>query len=182
MLLPYTIDFTSNPGSPYLPTGQAGDATKQSFQIQPGTIDTTTTSLNLPGKGRVDYGELYNENLVRLMEHFSGPVAPRNPTRGQVWYDTSGTTAALKVFDPSNTGSGWVQLVTTGNADRFHVPVVDLLPTQNLVAGDIVFNSTTEKLYVCVELTGGTFQWLTVATQEWSETQLIVDGGTVAFA
>lgn len=182
-LLPYTIDFSASPSSPYLPSGSVADGTKARITIQPGQINTTDTSLNLPGKGRVDYGELYNENLIRMLEHFSSPVAPNAPTRGQVWYNTSLTPPALMVYDPATgTNAGWTQIMTTGSADRFHVPVVDLLPSTDLVAGDIVYNSTTEKLYVCVELNDGSKQWLTVATQEWSETQLIIDGGTVAFA
>lgn len=176
-LLPYTIDFSySNPNDPHQP---------QPIQIQPGQVNVNSTSLNLPGKGRVDYGEHYNENLVRMLEHFSSPTAPANPIRGQIWYNLLSTPPALGVFSSNQTSTGWptgwVQLMTTGGSDRFHVPVVDLLPSTDLVAGDIVYNSTTEKLYVCVELNDGSKQWLTVATQEWSETQLIIDGGTVAF-
>lgn len=183
LLLPYTIDFSASPNSPYLPSSAVPDTTKTRITIQPGQINTDSTSLNLPGKGRVDYGELYNENLVRMLEHFSSPVAPAHPIRGQLWYNMSATPYALFVYEPTaTTNNGWVQIMTTGAADRFHVPVVDLLPSTNLVAGDIVFNNTTEKLYVCVELNDGTKQWLTVATQEWSENQLIIDGGTIAFA
>jgi len=168
MLLPYTIDFTDKSDKP-------------SFQIQPGQIDTTSTVLSLPGKGRVDYGELYNENLVHLLEHFASPVPPGNPTRGQLWYRT-GADRALMVYDPANTGSGWLQLMTTGSSDRFHIPVVSALPTLNLTAGDIVYLTSVEKIHVCVQLPDSSKQWLAIATQEWCETQLVIECGTVEFA
>lgn len=169
MLLPYTIDYTT----------KGGDPTKPSFQIQPGQIDTTSTDLSLPGKGRVDYGELYNENLVHILENFSSPVAPGKPTRGQLWYDSGNT--ALMIYDPANVGSGWLRIMTTGSVDRFHIPVVSALPTLNLVAGDIVYLSTVEKIHVCVTMPDTSKQWLAVATQEWCETQLVLDCGTVDF-
>lgn len=169
MLLPYTIDFTT----------KGTDPTKPSFQIQPGQIDTTTTDLSLPGKGRVDYGELYNENLVHLLEHFSSPTAPTVPTRGQIWYDSGNS--ALMVYDPNNAGTGWIRVMTTNSVDRFHIPVVSTLPTQNLSAGDVAYLSGVEKLYICVTAADSSMQWMTAATQEWCENQLIIDCGTVSF-
>ena len=163
MILPYLIDFTDKT-----------DPAKPSFQIQPGQINTSTTSLSLPGQGRVDYGELYNENLVRMLEHFSSPTAPATPTKGQLWYDSSAK--ALKVYDNA---TGWTQLKTV-DVDRFHVPAVAALPTTNLQSGDIVFLTTDQKLYICVAV-GGSTQWVTTATQQWCETEMVVDCGTVAF-
>lgn len=166
MILPYTIDFTDNTDKP-------------SFQIQPGQIDDTTTMLSLPGKGRVDYGELYNENLVHILENFASPTKPTNPTKGQLWYRT-GEAPALMLCEG---GDNWKQLMTTGNADRFHIPVVTALPTTDLVAGDVVYLKTVEKIHVCVELPNSsgviTKQWLAIATQEWCETQLVIECGTV---
>ena len=177
MILPYTIDFKD-------PT----DPTKPSFQIQPGQIDTTTTELSLPGKGRVDYGELYNENLVHLLEHFSSPLAPSKPTRGQLWYNS--VNKALMLYDPSFAGTGWLQIMTTAAVDRFHIPVVSVLPDQNLVTGDIVYLSGVEKIYVCVTLAAGNTynkpagskQWIPLATEDWATTQLIIRCDSVAFA
>ena len=174
MILPYTITFR--------------DPAKPSFQIQPGQIDTTTTELSLPGKGRVDYGEVYNENLVHLLEHFSSPKEPLKPTRGQLWYDSANK--ALKLYDPSFAG-GWSQIMTTAAVDRFHIPVVRVLPDLDLVTtGDIVYLSGVEKIYVCVTLAAGNTynkpagskQWIPLATEDWANTQLIIRCDSVAFA
>ena len=159
MLLPYTINFTD-------------DADKPSFQIQPGQIDTTTTTLDLPGKGRVDYGEVYNENLVKMLEHFSSASEPSMKTKGQLWYDSFNK--QLKVYDPTvSSNGGWLIIMTTGVLDRFHVPVVSTLPTLNLIKGDLTFLSTDNKLYV---YDGSA--WRALATQLWAETALVIDGGT----
>lgn len=160
MLLPYSIDFTDQ-------------SDKQSFQIQPGQIDTVNTDLALPGKGRVDYGEFYNENLVRLLENFSSPNPPGNPTKGQLWYDSQNQ--VLKVYNPA-TSPEWMQLVSTGEVDRFHVPVVPVLPSTNLAAGDLCYLSTDNKLYIYDSI-----NWRAIATQFWCENYLSIDGGQEAF-
>ncbi|KKK52705.1 hypothetical protein LCGC14_3102210, partial [marine sediment metagenome] len=63
--------------------------------VADGTIDTTSTSLTLLGKGFNNYGEIVAEDWVHLMEHFSNTTAPSNELRGQLWHDT--TTDKIKV-------------------------------------------------------------------------------------
>lgn len=53
--------------------------------INDGTIDTTT-SLNLLGRGKTNYGKAIAENFVRLLENFASNTAPSNPITGQLWY------------------------------------------------------------------------------------------------
>lgn len=165
MLLPYTIDFTDKT-----------DTSKPSFQIQPGQINTSNTPLALPGKGRVDYGEFYNENLVKMLENFSSTVPPAPATRGMLWFDRSEGISALKVFD----GSGWVQLKTV-DVDRVRVPVVSALTSiTNPQPGDIAFLSSDQKLYVYVRI-GGVAQWMSFASEQWCQSELVIDCGTQAF-
>jgi hypothetical protein len=57
--------------------------------ILDGTSNVTATSLTLIGKLATNYGEAQNENLIHLLENFALAVPPPNPTRGQLWYDTS---------------------------------------------------------------------------------------------
>ena len=61
--------------------------------ITDGTIDNTT-SLTLFGKSYSGFGELLNENLVKLLENASGTATPSAPLRGELWFDT--TTNQLK--------------------------------------------------------------------------------------
>ena len=63
--------------------------------VADGTIDTTSTSLTLLGKGFNNYGEIVAEDWIHLMEHFSSATPPANELQGQLWYDT--TTSKMKV-------------------------------------------------------------------------------------
>ena len=64
--------------------------------ITDGTIDNTT-SLTLFGKSYSGFGELLNENLVKLLENSASTSAPVAPLRGELWFDN--TTNQLKVYD-----------------------------------------------------------------------------------
>ena len=52
-----------------------------------GIIDNTTTNLTLIGKNYQGFGELVNENFVKLLENFASTTQPTNPMTGQLWYD-----------------------------------------------------------------------------------------------
>ena len=64
--------------------------------ITDGTIDTST-SLTLFGKSYSGFGELLNEDLVKLLENSASTSAPTAPLKGELWFDTS--TGQLKVYD-----------------------------------------------------------------------------------
>ena len=64
--------------------------------ITDGTIDNST-SLTLFGKSYSGFGELLNENLVKLLENSASTAAPVAPLRGELWFDN--TTNQLKVYD-----------------------------------------------------------------------------------
>ena len=83
----YTINKTD--GSPAF--GTAGE-------IQDGTINNST-SLTLFGKSYSNFGELLNENQIKLLENSASTSAPATPLRGELWFDTN--TGQLKVYDGS---------------------------------------------------------------------------------
>ena len=64
--------------------------------ITDGTIDNST-SLTLFGKSYSGFGDLLNENLVKLLENAASTAAPTAPLKGELWFDT--TTNQLKVYD-----------------------------------------------------------------------------------
>ena len=55
-----------------------------------GTLDTTTSSLDLIGQNYEGYGEALNENYVRLLESHANLTEPPAPHKGQLWYNTVG--------------------------------------------------------------------------------------------
>lgn len=65
------------------------------------TLNTTATSLKLPGRDLPRYGEPIVENLVWMLEHFAGASPPANPLQGQLWYDTQSD--SIRVY----TGAIW---------------------------------------------------------------------------
>ncbi|NDG31898.1 hypothetical protein EB118_17720, partial [bacterium] len=55
--------------------------------VASGDVDDVTTSLDLVGKNVNNYGEILNNNFVRLLTNFSNSTAPRSPQVGQLWYN-----------------------------------------------------------------------------------------------
>jgi len=100
--------------------------------ITDGTINNTT-SLTLFGKSYSGFGELLNENLVKLLENSASTTAPSAPLKGQVWFDT--TSNQLKVYDGSSfKPSGGAKAQSTA-------------PT-SASAGDLWTDSDDDQLYV----------------------------------
>lgn len=100
--------------------------------IADGTIDSTT-DLTLIGKNYSGYGELLNENFVKLLENFSNTSQPSSPISGQLWWDT--TNGILKVY----TGSAFK--VIGGSTSSASAPT-------GAAAGDLWFDSSNQQLYV----------------------------------
>lgn len=100
--------------------------------IPDGVFDTSSSSLTLIGKNVTNFGEIFNENLVKLLENFSSSTSPENPIKGQLWYDT--TTARINVYD--------------GNVFRASGgPLISPTQPLNLVPGDLWINNETNQLY-----------------------------------
>jgi hypothetical protein len=70
-------------------------------RVLDGQTNNTTSSLVFIGKQVTNYGELQNENFLRLLENFSNTTDPVNPVAGQIWWDT--VTQSMRVFN----GSVW---------------------------------------------------------------------------
>jgi hypothetical protein len=102
--------------------------------ITDGSLDTSTTTLNLPGPNYVGYGLHLDENLVWLLENFASNTVPSGASlQGQLWFNKSDQ--SLQVF----TDQGYVA-----------VSGVKIQGSQPFVAkiGDQWFNTSTNQLYV----------------------------------
>ena len=73
--------------------------------IEDGTLDRDSTSIGFIGKRFADYGLVYNENQLHLLEHFANTTPPTNPITGQIWFDSTPGINALNVF--INETIGW---------------------------------------------------------------------------
>ena len=102
--------------------------------IADGTINTTSTSLGLPGRNYAGYGETIDTNFVHLTENFAATSPPSNSLKGQIWYDTS--TNVLRVCPTDGAAAAnWSTVASTGSggATTFSSIVV----SGNLTAGNL---------------------------------------------
>lgn len=76
-----------------------------------GAVDRSHAGIALIGKQVANYGEIQNENYVRITENFSNSTAPANPVTGQLWWNSA--TSNMQVFD----GIAWRSSfgITTGS-------------------------------------------------------------------
>ena len=97
-----------------------------------GKLDTGTTDISLIGKNYTGYGEVFNENFIKIMENFANVSPPEKPLTGQLWYDTSD--GRLKIFN----GTAFRSTDTT---------VVSSIQPAELLAGDIWVDTANKQLY-----------------------------------
>lgn len=97
-----------------------------------GTVDNTSTDITLVGRKYSGYGEVLNENFVKILESFANRTAPTSPLEGQIWYDT--LEGRLKVY----TGT---EFKPTGG------PLVQDTQPAGLVIGDLWINNEADQLY-----------------------------------
>lgn len=113
-----------------------------------GTVDKSSTSLDLVAKNVSGYGQYINNNFVKLLDNFASDTnnSPRSPTIGQLWYDK--TTGKLKVYSSGGFKSVGGALVASTK------PAL-------LSSGDMWWDSTNNQLnifnYEQVHLIGPTF-------------------------
>ena len=85
--------------------------------IADGTINTTSTSLGLPGRNYAGYGQSLDTDLVHLVENFASTTPPANPLRGQLWYNINTSTLLVCPTDGQPNANAWITLaVSSGTA------------------------------------------------------------------
>ena len=102
--------------------------------VQDGTLDQTT-NLSLFGKNYAGYGELLNENQIKLLENFANTTenAPDKPIKGMLFYDT--TKGQVQVYDGPSFKAATGSIVSTSQPSTGST-------------GDLWFDSTNEQVYV----------------------------------
>mgnify|MGYP003966738095 FL=1 len=101
-------------------------------EVIDGTIDNNSIDLSLIGRNYAGFGEILNENFVKLLENFASSTSPSNPLAGQLWYDKNEN--RLKIYDGTTFRAGAGPIVA------------DTVPSA-LVAGDIWMDSDEDQMY-----------------------------------
>jgi hypothetical protein len=65
--------------------------------VADGQLDQFSSDITFIGKNYSGFGEVLNENFVKILENFADTAAPTRPIRGQIWFDAS--ELKLKVYN-----------------------------------------------------------------------------------
>ena len=83
--------------------------------IADGTVNTSSTSLGLPGRNYAGYGNILDTNFVHVIENFANTAPPSNPLRGQLWYNTNANTLYVCPADGTSNANAWLALTSTSS-------------------------------------------------------------------
>jgi hypothetical protein len=124
--------------------------------IPDGTINTTSTSLGLPGRNYAGYGQALDTNFVHLTENFADSTVPPNPIRGQLWCDTSNSAVVMRVCpaDGTTNAAAWLTLAATSSGSTTSFGAIT-------VTGNVTANNITVTNELAANL--GTLNFLTVS-------------------
>lgn len=103
--------------------------------IPDGTINTTATSLGLPGRNYAGYGQQLDTNFVHSLENFSAPTPPINALKGQLWFNSNTNILYVCPTDGEANASNWLSLTTTSSGGTTTFGTVSV--TGNISAGNI---------------------------------------------
>lgn len=120
--------------------------------VTDGTINTSSTSIALPGRNYAGYGGPVDQNMVSMLEHFASATSgPINPIKGQVWFDATNN---LLKYNTGTVGSpNWVSLAAiSGNAGFNNLTV-----TGNIDSGNVYANSGTIQASYIISTINHTF-------------------------
>jgi len=107
--------------------------------IADGTINTSSTSLGLPGRNYAGYGVSLDTNFVHMMENFAANTPPSNPLQGQLWYNTNANTLCVCPADGTSNANAWLTLAQSGGSGTTTFGSVTV--TGNLQANNITANN-----------------------------------------
>lgn len=123
--------------------------------IADGTINTTSTSIGLPGRNYAGYGQQLDTNFVHQLENFASPTPPPNSLRGQLWADTSNSSVVVKVCptDGETNAAAWLSLTSTasgGTTSFGQVNVTGNVASNNLSATNEITSNAASFSFITV--------------------------------
>jgi hypothetical protein len=107
--------------------------------VQDASLDQTT-DLIFVGRNYAGYGEIQNENFLKLLENFSNVTPPANPIVGQTWYNNINNTLNVCYAEASGTIAAKFKTLAVSN-------IGSAAPT-DAVIGDLWYDSVSGQLNV----------------------------------
>lgn len=101
--------------------------------VQDAALDSST-DLIFVGKNFAGYGEVQNENFIKLLENFSDTTEPDKPISGQIWFNS--LNKKLNVYN----GTEWL------GVSNLEVNATE--PNKTFNTGDLWFDTTNGQLKV----------------------------------
>lgn len=105
--------------------------------VQDASVDQTT-DLIFVGRNYSGYGEIQNENFLKLLENFSSSTPPVKPILGQIWYNTSDSSLNVCYAEASGTTPARFKSLATSNSGTS-------APSDPAI-GDLWYDSTNGQL------------------------------------
>lgn len=155
--------------------------------VTDGTINTTSTSLSLPGRNYAGYGGPVDQNLVSMLENFaSSTTGPTAAIRGQLWFDVTNT--LLKYNTSSTSTPNWVSIASVGGSPTFNnVTITGNINVNNISStGDVTaVNIKSESYFISsvnttTNAAGGSQGTATVINKEITVVNTVAPGTGVA--
>jgi hypothetical protein len=106
--------------------------------VQDASLDRTTDLVFL-GRNYAGYGEIQNENFLKLLENFANTTSPSKRIDGQIWFNTRNKN--LNVFD----GRNWKSVANLDVSTEGNNPASQ---QRGPVTGDLWFNTDSGQLNV----------------------------------
>ena len=145
--------------------------------IADGTINTSSSSIGLPGRNFSGYGQTLDTNMVRMLENFASPSVPPNPIRGQLWYNTTSSTLNVCPSNGETNAAAWYTMTTTssgGNATFANLTISGNVIANNLsVAKAITSDTITVRLATVTETLTTANAGITTATMGTAVTGVV---------
>ena len=118
--------------------------------IPDGTINTSSTSLALPGRNYAGYGQYVDTNFVHQLENYANVSPPPNPLTGQLWYNTNSNTMYVCPADGTTSASSWLALTSTSSGGTTTFGAVTV--TGNLSANNATITNALSADTITVRL------------------------------
>jgi hypothetical protein len=149
--------------------------------IPDGTINTSSTSLALPGRNYAGYGQYLDTNMVWLAQNFANTSPPANPLQGQLWYNTNANTLLVCPADGTANANAWLALTTTssGGTTTFgSVSVTGNITSNNMtVTNGITADTITVRLATVTANATIANAFITTGNVSTLNTAVITTGG-----